>query len=69
MDPLIVNKSDGKRLIIDLERVILFKEINDESSKVLLEGGGELILSVSLDGLMKAIEEEGGEAHASGDHR
>jgi hypothetical protein len=58
MDPLIVNKTDGKRLIIDLDRVILFEEINSTSSKVLLEGGGELLLSVSLEGLMKAIEQD-----------
>lgn len=58
MDPLVVNKSDGKRLIIDLDRAILFEEINPMSCKVLLEGGGELILSVSLEGIMKAIESD-----------
>ena len=67
MNPLLVIKSDGKRLIIDLDRVVLFEEINIDTVKAWFEGGDKIDLSLSLEDLAKAIDPEE-ETNASRDH-
>jgi hypothetical protein len=57
MNPLLVYKTDGKRLVINLDRVIRFEEINADTIKVMLEGGREYDLKLTFDALTKAMEE------------
>ena len=61
MNPLIVNRSDGTRMVIDLDRVILFEEVNDETCKVWLESTEKNLvysLKISLDNLVKSFAED-----------
>jgi hypothetical protein len=57
MNPLLVYKTDGKRLVINLDRVIRFEEINAETIKVTLEDRSEYDLKLTFDALTKAMEE------------
>jgi len=57
MNPLLVYKTDGKRLVINLDRVIKFEEINAETIKVTLEDRSEYDLKLTFDALTKAMEE------------
>jgi hypothetical protein len=52
-----VYKTDGKRLVINLDRVIKFEEINAETIKVTLEDRSEYDLKLTFDALTKAMEE------------
>ena len=61
MNPLMVNRADGKRMVIDLDRVILFEEVNDETCTVWLETSESNIvhnLKVSLDDLIKSFADD-----------
>ncbi len=57
MNPLLVYKTDGKRLVINLDRVIKFEEINADTIKVTLEDRSEYDLKLTFDALTKAMEE------------
>ena len=57
MNPLLVDKTDGKRMIINLDRVIQFAEIDAETIQVWMDGGAKHDLKLSFDDLTKAMEE------------
>ena len=61
MNPLMVNRTDGRRLVIDLDRVVMFEEVNAETVNVWLENKeANLVhaLKISLDELVKLFAEE-----------
>ena len=61
MNPLMVNRTDGKRMVIDLDRVILFEEVNDETCKVWLESTEKNLvytLQIGLGELVKSFADD-----------
>lgn len=55
MNPLVLTKMDGKRIIVDLNRVVMFEEVAD-ATIMTVETGGIFRLQSRFDKIMKAYE-------------
>jgi hypothetical protein len=56
MNPIVLIKNDGKRIMVDLNRVIMFEEVAD-GAVMTIETGASFRLSNPFDKIMKADED------------
>jgi hypothetical protein len=56
MNPLLLNKTDGKQLVIDLERVISFEQLQDDHVRINLTAGNGMVTFIVIETMAAVIQ-------------